>query len=89
MSTGSAKRPVAKPQGTAYRVRVIIFRVVATLAGFSCGGLVLMASAHWVLLQPDQEFRLDRFMEPTLILASGATSAELLRWAAVLDLSAY
>ena len=56
---------------------------------FSCGGLVLMASAHWVLLQPDQEFRLDRFMEPTLNLASGATSAELLRWAAVLDLSAY
>ena len=48
-----------------------------------------MASAHRVLLQPDQEFRLDRFMEPTLILASGATSAELLRWAAVLDLSAY
>src|SRR5215217_2922855 len=27
--------------------------------------------------------------EPTLILASGATSAELLRWAAVLDLYGY
>ena len=32
------------------------------------------------------QFRLDRFLEPTLILGSGATSAELLRWAAVLDL---
>ena len=35
------------------------------------------------------QFRLDRFLEPTLILASGATSAELLRWAAVLDLFGY
>jgi len=28
------------------------------------------------------QFRLDRFLEPTLILGSGAPSAELLRWAA-------
>ena len=35
------------------------------------------------------QFRLDRFLEPTLILGSGATSAELLRWAAVLDLFGY
>ena len=35
------------------------------------------------------QFRLDRFLEPTLILASGVTSAELLRWAAVLDLFGY
>jgi hypothetical protein len=34
-------------------------------------------------------FRFDRFFEPTLILGSGATSAELLRWAAVLDLFGY
>jgi hypothetical protein len=32
------------------------------------------------------QFRLDVFLEPTLILASGGTSAALLRWAAVLDL---
>jgi hypothetical protein len=32
------------------------------------------------------QFRLDMFLEPTLILASGGTSAELLRWASVLDL---
>jgi hypothetical protein len=35
------------------------------------------------------QFRLDVFLEPTLILASGGTSAELLRWAAVLDLFSY
>jgi hypothetical protein len=35
------------------------------------------------------QFRLERFLEPTLILGSGATSAELLRWAAVLDLFGY
>ena len=35
------------------------------------------------------QFPLDRFLEPTLILGSGATSAELLRWAAVLDLFGY
>ena len=35
------------------------------------------------------QFRLDRFLEPTRILSSGATSAELLRRAAVLDLFGY
>ena len=35
------------------------------------------------------QFRLDMFLEPTLILGSGATPAELLRWAAVLDLFGY
>jgi hypothetical protein len=58
MSTGSAERPVAKPQGTAHRVRVIIFRVLATIAGlFFVVAVVLMASAPWVLLQPDQDVR--------------------------------
>jgi hypothetical protein len=33
--TGSSQNPVAKPSGTPHRVRVIIFRVVATLAGLS------------------------------------------------------
>jgi hypothetical protein len=37
---------------------VIIFRVVATAAGlFFAVAVVLMASAPWVLLQPDQEVR--------------------------------
>ena len=58
MSTGSAERPVAKPQGTAHRVRVIIFRVVVTLAGLVfMVAAVLMASAPWVVLQPDQDVR--------------------------------
>ena len=35
------------------------------------------------------EFRLDMFLEPALIVGSGATSAELLRWAAVLYLFWY
>jgi hypothetical protein len=40
------------------RVRVIIFRVLATLAGFFfVVAVVLMASAPWVLWQPDQVAR--------------------------------
>jgi hypothetical protein len=35
------------------------------------------------------QFRIDWFLEPTRVLAAGATSAELLRWAAVLDLIGY
>ena len=35
MSTGSSESPVANPPGTAHRVRVIIFRVVAALLAFS------------------------------------------------------
>ena len=64
MSTGSSESPIANPLSTAHRVRVIIFRVVATLAGlFFVVAVVLMASAPWVLLQPDQEVRteLDRW----------------------------
>jgi hypothetical protein len=58
MSTGSSESPIANPLSTAHRVRVIIFRVVATLAGlFFVVAVVLMASAPWVLLQPDQEVR--------------------------------
>jgi hypothetical protein len=58
MSTGSSKSPAANPPGNAHRVRVIIFRVVAALAGlFFVVAVVLMASAPWVLLQPDQNVR--------------------------------
>jgi hypothetical protein len=35
------------------------------------------------------QFRLDWFREPTQVLRGGATSAELLRWASVLDLIGY
>lgn len=58
MSSGSSESPAANPPGTAHRVRVIIFRVVAALAGlFFVVAVVLMASAPWVLLQPDQQTR--------------------------------
>src|SRR3954453_10959801 len=58
MSTGFAERPVAKQQDTAHRVRVIIFRVLAPLAGlFFMVAVVLMASAPWVPVQPDQDVR--------------------------------
>ena len=58
MSTESAEQPVAKPPGTPHCVRVIIFRVLAALAGlFFVVAVVLMASAPWVLLQPDQDVR--------------------------------
>jgi hypothetical protein len=45
--------------------------------------------ASVVLFLAAFQFRFDRFFEPTLILGSGPTSAELLRWAAVLDLFGY
>ena len=58
MSSGSSETPAANPPGTAHRVRVIIFRVVAGLAGlFFVVAVALMASAPWVLLQPDQVTR--------------------------------
>jgi hypothetical protein len=58
MSTGSLENPVVNPHGAAHRARVIIFRVVAALAGlFFVVAVVLMASAPWVLPQPDQQTR--------------------------------
>jgi hypothetical protein len=58
VSTGSSVSPAANPPSTAHRVRVIIFRAVAALAGlFFVVAVVLMASAPWVLLQPNQEVR--------------------------------
>ena len=58
MSSGASENPGVHPPGAVHRVRVIIFRVVAALAGlFFVLAVVLMASAPWVLLQPDQETR--------------------------------
>ena len=58
MSTGASQNPAAQRAGTPHRARVIIFRVVAVLAGiFFVVAVVLMASAPWVLLQPDQQTR--------------------------------
>jgi hypothetical protein len=53
MSTGSETFAA-----NSHRVRVIMFRVVAALAGLLfVVAVVLMASAPWVLLQPDQDVR--------------------------------
>jgi hypothetical protein len=63
-----------------------------TLRTVGIGALVVSISAGMtsnLLFLAAFQFRLDRFLEPTLILSSGATSAELLRWAAVLDLFGY
>ncbi|MDP9219263.1 MAG: hypothetical protein M3P23_01845, partial [Actinomycetota bacterium] len=55
MSTGSSQQTPAHPR-TAERIRLIVFRVLATLAGaFFLVAVVLMASAPWVLLQPGQD----------------------------------
>jgi hypothetical protein len=67
MSSGSSENPAAKRAGSPHRVRVIIFRVVAVLAGlFFVVAVVLMASAPWVLPQPDQQTRteLNRWFSP-------------------------
>jgi hypothetical protein len=55
MSTGSSENPAVLPCGTAHRVRVIIFRVVATLAGLFFVVAVVLMAVPWVLLQPDQQ----------------------------------
>jgi hypothetical protein len=58
MATGSRESPAASSPSIGHRVRVIIFRVLATLAGFFfVVAVVLMASAPWVLWQPDQVAR--------------------------------
>jgi hypothetical protein len=57
MSSGSSGNSSGMRAGTPHRLRVIIFRVVAVLAGLFVVAVVLMASAPWVLLQPDQQTR--------------------------------
>ena len=50
---------------------------------------ISLGMASNVLFLAAFQFQFDRFFEPTLIVASGATPAELLRSAAVLDLFGY
>jgi hypothetical protein len=56
------------------------------------GALVVSISAGMtsnLLFLAAFQFRLDMFLEPMLIIGSGTSPAELLRWAAVLDLFGY
>jgi len=60
---------------------------IAGIAALSVS-LVLGMTSNLLFLAAFQ-FRLDWFLEPTRVLEAGATSAELLRWASVLDLIGY
>ena len=63
MTAGSAGHVAGRPS-TAQRVRLIVFRVLATLAGlFFLVAVVTMASAPWVLLQAgdDQHAEMNRW----------------------------
>jgi hypothetical protein len=54
MSTRSTDGITAEPTTGGSRIRLIVFRVLATLAGlFFLMAVVLSASAPWVLIQPD------------------------------------
>jgi hypothetical protein len=54
MTASTSQDRVAGARGTASRIRLIVFRVLATLASlFFLVAVVLMATAPWVLLQPD------------------------------------
>ena len=62
------------------------------LRRLAIGALVVSLSvglASNVLFLAAFQFRSDWFLEPTRMLGAGATSAELLRWASVLDLIGY
>jgi hypothetical protein len=60
MSTESAEQPVTKPPGTPHRVRVIIFRVVAALAGlFFVVAVVLMVPGFRGVAGRRQDFGID------------------------------
>jgi len=54
MTASASHDRVVTTQGSAHRIRLVVFRVLATLAGlFFLVAVVLMATAPWVLLQPD------------------------------------
>ena len=64
--------------------------MTARTAGIAALGVSLSVGlTSNVLFLAAFQFRLDWFREPTRVLGAGATSAELLRWASVLDLIGY
>lgn len=50
---------------------------------------LVLGSVSGVLFLAAFQFRLERFVDPSPLVAAGRTSAELLRWAAVTDLFSY
>ena len=71
--------PTTGPDESASILRRAGITALAVSIGAGITSTVLFAAAY--------QFRLD--IQPTRIVAAGATSAELLRWAAVLDLFGY
>jgi hypothetical protein len=64
--------------------------VTARTAGIAALSMSIVAGlASNALFLATFQFRLDWFRDPIRVLGAGATSAELLRWAAVLDLIGY
>jgi hypothetical protein len=61
------------------RTTAIVALVVSIVVGMTSNLLFLAAF----------QFRIDWFLEPTRVIGAGAMSAELLRWAATLDLIGY
>ena len=72
--------PTTGPDENALRLRRAGIAALVVSIGAGITSTVLFAAAY--------QFRLD-IQEPTRLVAAGATSAELLRWAAVLDLFGY
>lgn len=63
-----------------------------TVRSVAIGALIVsltVGSASNLLFLAAFEFRLDWFLEPTKLIIAGGASAELLRWASVLDLIGY
>jgi hypothetical protein len=64
--------------------------LTARTAGIAAIGVSLaLGMTSNLLFLAAFQFRLDWFLEPTRVPEAGATSAELLRWASVLDLIGY
>jgi hypothetical protein len=64
--------------------------LTARAVGIAALGVSLVAGmTSNLLFLAAFQFRLDWFRQPTRVLGGGATSAELLRWASVLDLVGY
>lgn len=76
MTQASGISPMTRPTLRTAAIGALIVSIVVGMAS----NLLFLAAF---------QFRIDWFLEPTLMVGAGATSAELLRWAAALDLVGY
>jgi hypothetical protein len=75
------QRPIERPDVIAGGLRAAGIGALIASLGVGLTSSVLFLAAF--------QFRIDWFLEPARILGAGTTSAELLRWAATLDLVGY